>query len=154
MNTGNQAFVNTFANNIDSVLVSNNQTLYQITADSKINAFAAGGFSDSKNLVFNSVEVSESLKNAAVGNYWIDNILIYSAKTGRIADIHGSSTIDKYYNSHIDRTSDNALTYADFMALFTELKAYTLLRLDSSEYIANIQRKQYYNNDYRFLNHW
>ena len=118
MNTGNQAFVNTFANNIDSVLVSNNQTLYQITADSKINAFAAGGFSDSKNLVFNSVEVSESLKNAAVGNYWIDNILIYSAKTGRIADIHGSSTIDKYYNSHIDRTSDNALTYADFMALF------------------------------------
>ena len=26
MNTGNQAFVNTFANNIDSILVSNNQT--------------------------------------------------------------------------------------------------------------------------------
>ena len=151
MNTGNQAFVNTFANNIDSILVSNNQTLYQITADSKINAFASGGFSDSKNLIFNSVEVSEILKNAAIGNYCIDNILIYSAKTGRIADIHGSSTIDEYYNVHIGNASDNALTYADFMALLNESKAYTLLRLDSSEYIANIQRKQDHTNDYTIV---
>lgn len=44
MNMQNQAFVNTFANNMDSVLTSNSQSVYQITSNSKIMSFVSDNF--------------------------------------------------------------------------------------------------------------
>jgi AraC-like DNA-binding protein len=138
MNTQNQAFVNTFANNMDSVLTNNNQSVYQITTNSKIMSFVSDDFPDARDLIIGSTETSSSLKNIVTSNYWVDNILIYSSKNGRIADISSSSPIDNYYSSHIN----DSMPYETFLEKLNSNRTYVDFYLDNTQYIANIQKKR------------
>jgi len=138
MNTQNQAFVNTFANNMDSVLTNNNQSVYQITTNSKIMSFVSDDFPDARDLIIGSTETSSSLNNVVTSNYWVDNILIYSSKNGRIADISSSSPIDNYYSSHIN----DSMPYETFLEKLNSNRTYVDFYLDNTQYIANIQKKR------------
>lgn len=147
MNTQNQAFVNTFANNMDSILVSNNQSMYQVASNSKIMNFVAGSFSDNRDLIICSTDTSEMLNNIVTGNYWVDNILVYSSKNGRIADVSSSSPFNIYYNNHIN----GSLSYEDFTKMLQSPNTYVNLYLGNRPYIANIQKKKHSNCDYTVI---
>lgn len=147
MNTQNQAFVNTFANNMDSVLTSNNQSVYQITTNSKIMSFVSDDFPDARDLIIRSTETSNSLNNVVTSNYWVDNILIYSSKNGRITDISSSSPIGNYYSSHIN----DSMPYETFLEKLNSNRTYVDFYLDNKQYIANIQKKRHANCYYTIV---
>lgn len=147
MNMQNQAFVNTFANNMDSVLTSNSQSVYQITSNSKIMSFVSDNFSDIRDLIICSTETSNSLNNVVTGNYWVDNILIYSSNNGRIADISSSSPLADYYNNHIN----DSMPYETFLEKLNNDNTYDEFYFNDTQYIANIQKKEHANCDYTII---
>lgn len=147
MNTQNQAFVNTFANNMDSVLTSNNQSVYQITTNIKIMSFVSDNFPDARDLIIGSTETSNSLNNVVTSNYWVDNILIYSSENGRITDISSSSPIGNYYSSHIN----DSMPYETFLEKLNSNRTYVDFYLDNTQYIANIQKKRHANCYYTIV---
>lgn len=147
MNTQNQVFVNTFANNMDSVLTSNNQSVYQITSNSQIMSFVSDDFPDARDLIICSTETSSSLNDVITSNYWVDNVLIYSSKNGRIADISSASPIDNYYRSHIN----DSMPYETFLEKLNSNRTYVDFYLDNRQYIANIQKKRHANCYYTIV---
>ncbi len=147
MNTTNQSFVNTFANNMDSVLTHNNQSSYQITSNNKIMSFVSDSFSDSRDLIISSAEISDVLHDIMFGNYYLANILVYSSKNNRIADISSSASLVNYYNNHL-KTS---ISYENFIELLNSDNTYTNFYLDGTQYIANIQKKRRLNYDYTII---
>ncbi len=147
MNTQNQVFVNTFANNMDSVLTSNNQSVYQITSNSQIMSFVSDDFPDARDLIICSTETSSSLNDVITSNYWVDNVLIYSSKNGRIADISSSSPLDNYYRSHIN----DSMPYETFLEKLNSNRTYVDFYLDNRQYIANIQKKRHANCYYTIV---
>lgn len=144
MNTQNQVFVNTFANNMDSVLTSNNQSAYQITTNSTIMSFVSNDFPDNRDLIICSTETSDALSHVVTGNYWVDNILIYSPKNNRIADVYSSASLDDYYNNHVNGT----MPYETFVEKLNSSNTYVDFYFDNKQYIANIKQKRYDNSYY------
>lgn len=147
MNTENQAFVNTFANNIDSVLISNNQSIYQIVSNSKIMRFVSNNFTDNRDLIIDSSEISNSLNSITTGNYWVDNILLYSSNSNRITDISSSSLMTDYYNVHLN----TAMPYENFLEILSSNNTYTDFYFNGTQYIANIQKKTHSNCSYTII---
>lgn len=139
MNATNQAFANTFANNMDSALTSNNQTVYQIASDTKIMSFVSNDFADNKDLILCASEASATLSSVVAGNYWVDNILIYSENNVRIADVKHSASPDDYYTAHLS----NTMSYETFNAILSGNSSYVNFYLDDIQYIANIQKRKH-----------
>lgn len=81
LNSGNQAFVDAYGQNIDNVLTSAKQTEYQIMSDRKILNFISTPFDDKRNMILSASDISSKLAVLVHNNYWLENIYLYSKKT-------------------------------------------------------------------------
>lgn len=146
LNSGNQAFVNAYGQNIDNVLTSAKQTEYQIMSDRKILNFISTPFDDKRNMILSASDISSKLAVLVHNNYWLENIYLYSKKNDRLIDVHGSYTADNFYRSHLSESMDKSV----FFSILHERadNRYVDFYADNQQYIAYISHKKDISNSY------
>ena len=145
LNSGNQAFVNAYGQNIDNVLISAKQTEYQIMSNRKILNFISDSFYDKRDMILSASDISSNLSVLVHNNYWLENIYLYSKKNDRLIDIRGSYTADNFYNSHLSEEMDRDVF---FSMLQGSTDGYMALYDDNTQYIAYISHKKDAANGY------
>lgn len=146
LNSGNQAFVNAYGQNMDNVLISAKQTEYQIMSDRTILNFVSNSFYDKRDMLLSAGDISQSLASLVHSNYWLDNICLYSEKNDRLIDINGSYSSETFYAAHLSGSIDKDA----FFSILHENGAASYLDfgVDNSRYIAYISHKREASNSY------
>ncbi len=137
----NISFVSSLGQNIDGTLTETKQTIYQISNCPELRQFVSKTYEDKKTQIYSAAVLQETLRSFASGNFWLENVFIYSDKQQRVVDLNGSNNPLEYYNSHLK----DMISWDEFKNIISGEPSdrYVSFGNDPASYLVNVVRKLY-----------